>query len=86
MSGDGQPPRPLAVLPSGEALRPEEVRRIAIEPAAAPPRLEGQRFRVVLELVEGERRVVASGLGRADAQDLVRRCARALAEAARGQP
>jgi hypothetical protein len=80
------PLRPLALLPSGEAIRPEEVRRILIEPAAAPPRLDGQRFRVVLELVDGGRRAVAGGLARADAQDLARRCARALNEAARAQP
>lgn len=80
------PPRcPFAILPSGEAFRPEEVRRVSIEPALAPPWLEGQRFRVVLELVDGGRRPVATGLARADAQDLARRCARALDEAARAQ-
>lgn len=80
------PPCPLAILPSGEAFRPEEVRRVLIEPALVPPRLDGQRFRVVLELADGGRRPVAGGLVRADAQDLARRCARALNEAARVQP
>lgn len=80
------PPYPLAILPSGEAFRPEEVRCVLIEPTLVPPRLEGQRFRVVLELADGGRRPVATGLARADAQDLARRCARALNEAARAQP
>lgn len=75
----------LAVLPNGEAVRPRDVRRVTIEPAVAPLRLEGQRFRVVLELVDGERRALATGLTRPDAQDLARRCARALNEAG-GEP
>lgn len=75
----------FASLPNGEAVRPGEVRRVRIEPAVAPPRLEGQRFKVVLELVDGERLAVATGLTRADAQDVARRCTRALDEAARGR-
>lgn len=74
----------FASLPNGEAVRPGEVRRVRIEPAVAPPRVEGQRFKVVLELVDGERLTVATGLTRADAQDVARRCTRALSEAARG--
>lgn len=79
MSTQPRPSSPLCVLPSGEAVRVEEVRRILIEPAAAPPRLEGQRFAVLLEFADGERRRLASGLTRADASDLARRCARSLA-------
>ncbi len=75
------PAAPLVLLPSGEAVRASEVRRILIAPAVAPPRLEGQRFRVILETVDGERRPLATGLSREDAQDLVRRCVRALPEA-----
>lgn len=87
---DAPPPppstAPLALLPSGEAVRAGEVRRILIEPATVPPRLDGQRFKVVLELAAGERRPVATGLLRPDALDLARRCARALNEALRPQP
>lgn len=71
-------PGPLVVLPNGEAVRAHEVRRVVIAPAAAPARLEGQRFRVVLELLDGTRLAVATGLARPDAQDLARRCARAV--------
>ncbi|MCS6877708.1 MAG: hypothetical protein N2038_07625 [Geminicoccaceae bacterium] len=74
-------PSVLASLPNGEAVRAEEVRRILIEPAPAPPRLEGQRFSVVVEFAAGERRVIATGLARPEALDLARRCARALQEA-----
>lgn len=77
---------PLAILPTGEAVRPRDVRMVTIEPAVTPPRLEGQRFRIVLELSSGERRPLATGLTRADAQDLARRCAQALNEVGRGQP
>ena len=76
------PARRLVVLPHGEAVRPEEVRRLLIEPAVVPPRLDGQRFRVVLELVDGEKRALATGLTQEEAADFVRRCARELASAA----
>lgn len=72
----------LVSLPNGEAVRGEEVRRILIEPTVAPPRLEGQRFAVVLEFADGEKRVLATGLTRMDALDFARRCARALHESA----
>lgn len=75
----------FASLPNGEAVRAGEVRRVRIEPAVAPPRLDGQRFKVVLELVDGERLTVATGLTRADAHDVARRCTRALDEATRGR-
>ncbi|MCS6779757.1 MAG: hypothetical protein NZ555_08655 [Geminicoccaceae bacterium] len=80
MSTQPRPPSPLCVLPNGEAVRAEEVQRILIEPSAAPPRLEGQRFAVVLAFADGARRRIATGLTRADATDLARRCARALGE------
>lgn len=73
--------RPLAILPNGEAVRPGEVRQIVIEQAAAPAALEGQRFKVVVVLDAGERRVVATGIARDDATELGRRCAKAVNEA-----
>ena len=76
----------LAILPNGEAVRPEDVRACLIEPAPAPASLDGRRFRVVLVLATGERRVIGTGLARNDATDLSRRCARAVNEAAAAKP
>lgn len=78
-------PWPLAVLPNGEAVRPEEVRRVLIEPCAALVEDAGERFRVAVHLADGLRLVVATGLPRADAIDVARRCARAVNEASLGQ-
>ena len=76
-------PAPLAILPNGEAVRPEEVSRVLIEPVAALVEEAGERFAVAVHLTDGTRRVVASGLSRPDAIDMGRRCARAINEAAR---
>ena len=82
---EGAAPRPLlALLPNGEAVRPDEVRRVLIEPAAALLQEEGERFEVCLLFADGERRVVTTGLTRPDATDLARRCARAVNEALKG--
>jgi hypothetical protein len=72
------------VLPNGEAVRPDEVRRVLIEPAAALLQEEGERFAVVVVLADGERRSVGTGLTRSDAADLARRCARAVNDALKG--
>jgi hypothetical protein len=82
---EGVTPTPLlALLPNGEAVRPDEVRRVLIEPAAALLQEEGERFEVRLLFADGERRVVATGLTRPDAADLARRCARAVNDALKG--
>ncbi len=75
---------PLALLPNGEAVRPDEVRRVLVEPAPALLQEQGDRFAVWLLFVDGERRAVATGLARPDAVELGRRCARAVNEALKG--
>jgi len=75
---------PLALLPNGEAVRPDEVRRVLVEPAPALLQEQGERFAVWLLFVDGERRPVATGLARPDAVELGRRCARAVNEALKG--
>jgi hypothetical protein len=81
-------PRPwhLAVLPNGEAVRPDEVRRVLIEPAASLLQEEGERFAVLVVLADGDRRAVGTGLTRPDAAELGRRCARAVNDALKGAP
>lgn len=74
---------PLAILPNGEAVRPEEVSRVLIEAAASLVEEAGERFAVAVHLNDGTRRVVAANLSRPDAVDMGRRCARAINEAAR---
>jgi hypothetical protein len=75
------PLRPLVLLPNGEAARPEEVRRVLIEPAPALLQEEGERFAVHVLLTDGERRVLGTCLTRSDAVDLSRRCVRAVNDA-----
>ncbi|MFO1039525.1 MAG: hypothetical protein U1E45_21990 [Geminicoccaceae bacterium] len=76
----------LALLPNGEAMRPDEVRRVLIEPAAAFADEAGERFAVIVDLLDGTQRVIGTGLPRPDAVDLARRCARAVNEAAKVAP
>lgn len=76
-------PAPLAILPNGEAVRPEEVSRVLIEAAASLVEEAGERFSVAVHLHDGTCRVVAANLSRPDAVDMGRRCARAINEAAR---
>ena len=73
---------PLAILPNGEAVRPEEVRGVLIEAAASLVEEAGERFSVAVPR-DGTCRVVAANLSRPDAVDMSRRCARAINEAAR---
>lgn len=80
MTDPAAAPWPLALLPNGEAVRPDEVRRVLIEEGPALVEEAGLRFRVVVCLIDGTRLVVASGLARADAADVSRRCARAVNE------
>lgn len=74
----------LAVLPNGEALRPQAVERISIEPWATLLGQEGARYAVVVHLVGGLRRVVGSDLARDEAAELGRRCGAVINEAMRG--
>lgn len=74
---------PLAILPNGEAVRPDEVSRVLIEAVPSLVEEAGERFGVAVHLTDGSRRLVATGLSRADAADLGRRCARAINEAVR---
>jgi hypothetical protein len=71
----------LALLPNGEAVQPGDVQRILIEPFAGYIEEEGERFAVWLHLADGERRLLGSGLSRADATDLSRRSVRVINEA-----
>lgn len=84
-SDDPATPRPscrgLALLPNGEAVRPEEVRRVSIDAAPGLVQFGGERFCVSVELEDGTRRGIATGLSRTEAADLGRRCARAVNEA-----
>lgn len=81
---DGFQTFPLALLPNGEAVRPDEVRRVLVEPAPALLQDQGERFAVWLVFGDGERRMVATGLPRAEAVDLGRRCGRAVNDALKG--
>ena len=55
---------PLAILPNGEAVRPDEVSRVLIEAVASLVEEAGERFAVEVHLTDGSRRVVATGLSR----------------------
>lgn len=74
---------PLAILPNGEAVRPDEVSRVLIEAVPSLVEEAGERFAVAVHLLDGTSRVVASGVSRQDAADMGRRCARAINDAAR---
>ena len=74
---------PLAILPNGEAGRPDEVSRVLIEVVPSLVEEAGERFAVAVHLTDGSRRIVASGVTRQDAADLGRRCARAINDAGR---
>jgi hypothetical protein len=78
---DGFRTFPLALLPNGEAVRPDDVRRVLVEPAPALLQEQGERFAVWILFGDGERRAVATGLARAEAVDLGRRCGRAVNDA-----
>ena len=61
-------PAPLAILPNGEAVRPEEVSRVLIEAAASLVEEAGERFSVAVHLhrrhlSRGGRQPVAAGRG-----------------------
>lgn len=68
----------LALLPTGEAIRPHAVKRIRIEPERMMLEQEVRRFAVVIELVEGPPWVLRQGLSLEDAISLSRRCGQAV--------
>jgi hypothetical protein len=66
----------LVVLPNGEAVRAALVRAVTIEEVVGLVGQEETRFRVVVDLEDGTRRVVASDLCTTDATDVSRRTGR----------
>jgi hypothetical protein len=70
----------LALLPTGEAVRPAEVKRIRIEPEAPLLEQELERYSVVIELVDAAPWIVRAGLSLDEATSLSRRCCQALNE------
>jgi hypothetical protein len=71
----------LALLPTGEAVRPGDVKRIRIEPALPLLEQEIERYRVVVELTdEAQPWIVKDGLSLEEATSLSRRCCQAVNE------
>jgi hypothetical protein len=70
----------LALLPTGEAVRPEEVRRIRVEPERMLLEQEVKRYAVVIELADQPPWTVKRGLPLEDAVSLSRRCGQAVNE------
>lgn len=80
------PLMPLAILPNGEAVRPERVVGITIEPAVVFYDCEIQRFDVVAHMVDGTARKVGERLLQAAARSLASEAAQAINRASRYQP
>jgi hypothetical protein len=70
----------LALLPTGEAVRPEEVRRIRIEPERMLLEQEVRRYAVVIELADQPAWTLRGGLALEEAISLSRRCGQAVNE------
>lgn len=70
----------LALLPTGEAVRPEQVKRIRIEPERMLLEQEVRRYSVVIELVDQPPWMIRSGLSLEEAISLSRRCGQAVNE------
>lgn len=70
----------LALLPTGEAVRPADVKRIRIEPETPLLEQEALRYAVVVELTDAAPWVVKAGLSRDEAGALSRRCCQAINE------
>jgi hypothetical protein len=70
----------LALLPTGEAVRPSDVRRIRIETALPLLEQELERYRVVIELVDEAPWIIRDGLSLDEATSLSRRCCQAINE------
>jgi hypothetical protein len=74
---------PLAILPNGEAVRPERLLGITIEPAVALYDCEVERFDVVAHMVDGTARKVAERLLRPAAESVASEAAEAVNRAFR---
>jgi hypothetical protein len=70
----------LALLPTGEAVRPEEVRRIRVEPERMLLEQEVRRYAVVIELADQPDWTLKGGLALEEAISLSRRCGQAVNE------
>ena len=70
----------LALLPTGEGVRPADVRRIRIEPETPLLEQEVERYAVVVELTDAAAWIVGSGLSLDEASALSRRCCLAINE------
>ena len=70
----------LALLPTGEAVRPDEVRRIRIEPERMMLEQEVRCYAVVIELADQPPWTLKGGLALDDAISLSRRCGQAVNE------
>jgi hypothetical protein len=68
----------LALLPTGESVRPEEVRRIRIEPERMLLEQEVRRYAVVIEFTDQPAWTLKSGLALEEAVSLSRRCGQAV--------
>ncbi len=70
----------LALLPTGEAVRPADVKRILIEPETPLLEQEVERYAVVIELIDSAPWTLRHGLSLEDASSLSRRCCQAINE------
>lgn len=70
----------LALLPTGEAVRPADVKRIRIEPETLALEQELERYAVIIELVDAPLWMLKAGLSLEEATALSRRCAQAINE------
>lgn len=68
----------LALLPTGEAVRPDQVNRIRIELEPMPLEQEVRRYAVVIELADQPPWTVRGGLSLEEAISLSRRCGQAV--------
>lgn len=73
----------LAILPNGEAVRPERVLDVTIQTAALLYDCEIERFDVVVHLVDGTVRAVGKRLLRPNAERLAGDTAEAINAASR---
>jgi hypothetical protein len=70
----------LALLPTGDAVRPEEVRRIRIEPERMLLEQESRRYAVVIEFADQTTWTLKGGLALEEATSLSRRSGQAVNE------
>lgn len=73
----------LALLPTGEAVRPADVKRIRIEPETSLLEQELERYAVIIELIDAPPWTIKAGLSVEEAISLSRRCGQAINESSR---